>query len=65
MALKNIICVIVYHAYRPRAYCLNLDSSFKLFSGTVSLLRFCRRAGHIFREKSKTSGVPPDAFLHC
>ena len=47
MALESTTCGIVHHARRTRAHCPTMVSSFKLSSGTVCLLGFSCRAGHI------------------
>ena len=53
MALESTICGIVHHARRTRAHCPTMVSSFKLSSGTVCLLGFSCRAGHIRKGKYK------------
>ena len=55
MALESTTCGIVHHAGRTRAHCPTMVSSFKLSSGTVCLLGFSCRAGHIRKGKYKIS----------
>ena len=52
MALESTTCGIVHHARRTRAHCPTMVSSFKLSSGTVCLLGFSCRAGHIRKGKT-------------
>ena len=47
MALESTTCGIVHHTRRTRAHCPTMVSSFKLSSGTICLLEFSCRAGHI------------------
>ena len=56
MALESTSCGIVHHARRTRAHCPTMVSSFKLSSGTVCLLKFSCRAGHIRKGKYKICG---------
>ena len=56
MALESTTCGIVHHARRTRAHCPTMVSSFKLSSGTVCLLGFSCRAGHIRKGKYKICG---------
>ena len=63
MALESTICGIVHHARRTRAHCPTMVSSFKLSSGTVCLLGFSCRAGHIRKDKYMIA-VPTSAVLH-
>ena len=56
MALESTTCGIVHHARRTRAHCPSMVSSFKLSSGTVCLLGFSCRAGHIRKGKYKICG---------
>ena len=56
MALESTTCGIVHHARRTQAHCLTMVSSFKLSSGTVCLLGFSCRAGHIRKGKYKICG---------
>ena len=56
MALESTICGIVHHARRTRAHCPTMVSSFKLSSGTVCLLGFSCRAGHIIKDKYMICG---------
>ena len=56
MALESTTCGIVHHACRTRAHCPTMVSSFKLSSGTVCLLGFSCRAGHIRKGKYKICG---------
>ena len=56
MAQASTICGIVHHARRTRAHCPTMVSSFKLSSGTVCLLGFSCRAGHIRKGKYKICG---------
>ena len=56
MALESTTCGIVHHARRTRAHCPTIVSSFKLSSGTVCLLGFSCRAGHIRKDKYKICG---------
>ena len=53
MALESTTCGIVHHARRTPAHCPTMVSSFKLSSGTVCLLGFSCRAGHIRKGKYK------------
>ena len=56
MAIERTTCGIVHHARRTRAHCPSMVSSFKLSSGTVCLLGFSCRAGHIRKGKYKICG---------
>ena len=56
MALESTTCGILHHARRTRAHCPTMVSSFKLSSGTVCLLGFSCRAGHIRKGKYKICG---------
>ena len=56
MALESTTCGIVHHARRTRVHCPTMVSSFKLSSGTVCLLGFSCRAGHIRKGKYKICG---------
>ena len=56
MALESTTCGIVHHARRTRAHCPTMVSSFKLSSGTVCLIGFSCRAGHIRKGKYKICG---------
>ena len=56
MALESTTCGIVHHAHRTRAHCPTMVLSFKLSSGTVCLLGFSCRAGHIRKGKYKICG---------
>ena len=56
MALESTTCGIVHHARRTRTHCPTMVSSFKLSSGTVCLLGFSCRAGHIRKGKYKICG---------
>ena len=56
MALESTTCGIVHHARRTRAHCPTMVSSFKLSSGTICLLGFSCRAGHIRKGKYKICG---------
>ena len=56
MALESTTCGTVHHARRTRAHCPTMVSSFKLSSGTVCLLGFSCRAGHIRKGKYKICG---------
>ena len=56
MALESTTCGIVHHARRTRAHCPTMVLSFKLSSGTVCLLGFSCRAGHIRKGKYKICG---------
>ena len=56
MALESTICGIVHHARRTRGQCPTMVLSFKLSSGTVCLLGFSCRAGHIRKGKYKICG---------
>ena len=49
--------------FKTDKVCQTMVLSFKLSSGTVCLLRFCRRAGH--KEKNlRICELLPDALLH-
>ena len=56
MALESTTSGIVHHARLIRAHCPTMVSSFKLSSGTVCLLGFSCRAGHIRKGKYKICG---------
>ena len=64
MALESTTCGIVHHARRTRAHCPTMVSSFKLSSGTVCLLGFSCRAGHIRKGKYKICGSYQVQDLH-
>ena len=59
--LKSTVCANAYHFIAESE---TIVSSFKLLSRIARVPWFHSRVDHVYRKKSKTCGIPPDALVN-